>query len=333
MKKLAIGIVSIAFALVGCSKITMLRTEEMQAVGADVKGNIQMELDSTMAKLSAQNDSLRAELDSLKAQQEAAALVQKRMMAEVTMLSRRMGDESERNDSRQEEIIYRLDMLLGKSDKILAKKEVVREPLMEGMAQVYRLFAEGKLFFPQVEKSVAVLKRAVSALLPAIESERKSAAAPSARVVLASVDFGIHDIGKEILAEFFPCFGFSVTDLGCGCSCEKIVEVAYREQPDVVWLSGLFVSSLDKMVGVAKEFRSQGIEIPLVLGGVSTSAMHTAAKVAPEAVGPVVYVSDPGKSVLVAEALIDTSKRGPFFDALEAHQEKLRDRYKALLQP
>ena len=125
MKKLAIGIVSIAFALVGCSKITMLRTEEMQAVGADVKGNIQMELDSTMAKLSAQNDSLRSELDSLKAQLDASALVQKRMMAEVTMLSRRMGDESERNDSRQEEIIYRLDMLLGKSDKILAKKVVV----------------------------------------------------------------------------------------------------------------------------------------------------------------------------------------------------------------
>ena len=211
--------------------------------------------------------------------------------------------------------------------------QVVRGPLMEGMAQVYRLFAEGNLFFPQVEKSVAVLKRAVSALLPAIESERENAAAPSARVVLASVDFGIHDIGKEILAEFFPCFGFSVTDLGCGCSCEKIVEEAYREQPDVVWLSGLFVSSLDKMVGVAREFRSQGIEIPLVLGGVSTSAMHTAAKVAPEAAAPVVYVSDPGKSVLVAEALIDTSKRGPFFEALEAHQEKLRARYKALLQP
>jgi 5-methyltetrahydrofolate--homocysteine methyltransferase len=204
--------------------------------------------------------------------------------------------------------------------------QVVRGPLMEGMAEVYRLFAQGKLFFPQVEKSVAVLKRAVSALLPAIESERKSAAAPSARVVLASVDFGIHDIGKEILAEFFPCFGFSVTDLGLGCSCEKIVEETYREQPDVVWLSGLFVSSLDKMVGVAREFKSQGIEIPLVLGGVSTSAMHTAVKVAPEALGPVVYAPDPGKSVMVAEALIDTSKRGPFFAALKAHQDKLRAR-------
>ena len=125
MKKLAIGIVSIAFALVGCSKITMLRTEEMKAVGSDVQTGMQQGLDSAVLKLSAENDSLRAEMDSLKAQLEASALVQKRMMAEVTMLSRRMGDESERNDSRQEEIIYRLDMLLGKSDKILAKKVVV----------------------------------------------------------------------------------------------------------------------------------------------------------------------------------------------------------------
>ena len=204
--------------------------------------------------------------------------------------------------------------------------QVVRGPLMDGMTEVYRLFAEGKLFFPQVEKSIAVLKRVVSALLPGIESERRSVAAPSARVVLASVDFGIHDIGKEILAEFFPCFGFSATDLGSGCSWEKIVEDAYREQPDVVWLSGLFVSSLDKMVRVAREFKSQGIEIPLVLGGVSTSAMHTAVKVAPEALGPVVYASDPGKSILVAETLIDTSKRGPFFVALKNHQDKLRTR-------
>lgn len=125
MKKLAIGIVSIAFALVGCSKITMLRTEEMKAVGTDVQTGVQQGLDSAVLKLSVQNDSLRAAMDSLKAELDASALVQKRMMAEITMLSRRMGDESERNDSRQEEIIYRLDMLLGKSDKILAKKVVV----------------------------------------------------------------------------------------------------------------------------------------------------------------------------------------------------------------
>ncbi len=125
MKKLALGIVSIAFALVGCSKITMLRTEEMKAVGSDVQTGVQQGLDSAVLKLSVQNDSLKAVMDSLKAELDASALMQKRMMAEITMLSRRMGDESERNDSRQEEIIYRLDMLLGKSDKILAKKVVV----------------------------------------------------------------------------------------------------------------------------------------------------------------------------------------------------------------
>ena len=129
MKKLAIGIASIAFALVGCSKITMLRTEEMKNVGTDVQVAVLSNLDSAVQVLKAENDTLRLRLDSLKAellaQQEASALLQKRMMAEVTMLSRRVGDESERNDSRQEEIIYRLDMLLGKSDKILAKKVVV----------------------------------------------------------------------------------------------------------------------------------------------------------------------------------------------------------------
>lgn len=110
-----------SFALTGCSQMTVLRTQEMKAVGAEV----QTSLDSAVQSLSAQNDSLRAELDSTKAMLDAASLAQKRMQAEITMLSRRVSDESERNDSRQEEIIYRLDMLLGKSDKILAKKVVV----------------------------------------------------------------------------------------------------------------------------------------------------------------------------------------------------------------
>ena len=118
MKSLALGLVSMALVLAGCSQVTMLRTQEMKAVGTDVQVAVLSNLDSSVQYLSAQNDSLRAEL-------EASALVQKRMMAEITTLARRMGDESERNDSRQEEIIYRLDMLLGKSDKILAKKVVV----------------------------------------------------------------------------------------------------------------------------------------------------------------------------------------------------------------
>ncbi|MBR6379795.1 MAG: tetratricopeptide repeat protein [Fibrobacter sp.] len=125
MKIYTVCLVAALLTLVGCSKITMLRTEEMKAVGSDVQTGVQQGLDSAVLKLSVQNDSLKAEMDSLKAELDASALMQKRMMAEITMLSRRMGDESERNDSRQEEIIYRLDMLLGKSDKILAKKVVV----------------------------------------------------------------------------------------------------------------------------------------------------------------------------------------------------------------
>ena len=121
MKRLALSLVVLSFALTGCSQVTMLRTQEMKAVGTDVQVAVLSNLDSSVQYLSAQNDSLRAELDSVK----ALLATNKRMMAEITMLSRRMGDESERSDSRQEEIIYRLDMLLGKSDKILAKKVVV----------------------------------------------------------------------------------------------------------------------------------------------------------------------------------------------------------------
>jgi len=125
MKKIALGIVSVAFALVGCSKITVVRTEEMRNVGTDVQVAVLSNLDSAVHKLKSDNKALRKRVDSLRAELDASALLQKRMMAEITMLSRRVSDESERNDSRQEEIIYRLDMLLGKSDKILAKKVVV----------------------------------------------------------------------------------------------------------------------------------------------------------------------------------------------------------------
>lgn len=125
MKRLALGIAIVAVVLTGCSQVTMLRTQEMKAVGTEVQSTVQKNASYTVETLSAQNDSLRAELDSAMARLDAASLAQKRMQAEITMLSRRVADESERNDSRQEEIMYRLDMLLGKSDKILAKKVVV----------------------------------------------------------------------------------------------------------------------------------------------------------------------------------------------------------------
>lgn len=125
MKRLALCLVVFAFALTGCSRITMLRTEEIQSVGTGVQVAVLSNLDTAVQVLKAENDSLRLELDRVNSELEKSALMQKRMMAEITMLSRRVGDESERNDSRQEEIIYRLDMLLGKSDKILAKKVVV----------------------------------------------------------------------------------------------------------------------------------------------------------------------------------------------------------------
>ena len=124
MKRLAFGLV-VAFALVGCSQMTILRTEEMQNVGNGVQTAVVSKLDSSVHRLRSDNKALRKRVDSLRAELDASILVQKRMMAEITTLSRRVGDESERNDSRQEEIIYRLDMLLGKSDKILAKKVVV----------------------------------------------------------------------------------------------------------------------------------------------------------------------------------------------------------------
>lgn len=207
--------------------------------------------------------------------------------------------------------------------------KVIEGPLMDGMNEVGRLFGEGKLFLPQVVKSARVMQRAVAVLLPYIEAEKKGGSSKSGKIVLATVKGDVHDIGKNIVAVVLACNNYEVIDLGVLCPCEKIVETVLKEQPDMVGLSGLITPSLDEMVRVAKEFKRNAIDVPLMIGGAATSAAHTAIKIAPEALGPVIYTRDAGQSATVADALTNASKREQFLTELAAYQEKLRQKHEA----
>ncbi|MCF0215504.1 MAG: methionine synthase [Fibrobacteraceae bacterium] len=208
--------------------------------------------------------------------------------------------------------------------KIGEPVKVIEGPLMDGMNKVGELFGEGKLFLPQVVKSARVMKRAVSVLLPYIEAEKKGRSSKSGKVVIATVKGDVHDIGKNIVSVVLACNNYEVIDLGVLVPCEQIVETVLKEKPDMVGLSGLITPSLDEMTRVAKEFKRVGIDVPLMIGGAATSATHTAVKIAPEALGPVIWTADAGRSATVADALTNRAKRENFLADLKASQEKLR---------
>ncbi len=211
--------------------------------------------------------------------------------------------------------------------------QVIEGPLMDGMNEVGRLFGEGKLFLPQVVKSARVMKAAVAVLEPYIEAQNKSGSSKSGKILLATVKGDVHDIGKNIVSVVLSCNNYEIVDLGVMVPCEKIIEAVQREKPDLVGLSGLITSSLDEMVRVAKEFKSAGIETPLLIGGAAASAAHTAVKIAPEALGPVIYTADAGKSATVADALLSQTKRAPFLQNVQASQEKARETFRTKSAP
>ena len=181
-----------------------------------------------------------------------------------------------------------------------------------------------KVFLPRLEKRFAELKQNLSAKRQALEAEGKAGPVGSAKIALASMDSEVHDIDRDILAELLSCYGFPVTDLGCGCPCEKILETVICEQPDMVYLSAQFATGLSEMVRIAREFKRREIGTVLVIGGGAASDTFTAVRIAPEALGPVVYVSDVRKVVKVIGALADDTKRPAFLAALKSHQDKLR---------
>jgi 5-methyltetrahydrofolate--homocysteine methyltransferase len=204
---------------------------------------------------------------------------------------------------------------------------VIEGPLMDGMNIVGDLFGAGKMFLPQVVKSARVMKKSVAHLVPFIEAEKAKnpQAKAAAKILLATVKGDVHDIGKNIVGVVLACNNFEVIDLGVMVPADKILETARREQVDIIGLSGLITPSLDEMVHVAKEMERQGFNLPLLIGGATTSKIHTAVKIAPNYSGPVVHVLDASRSVPVAQSLVTPEQKDEFVAQIKAEYEALRD--------
>ncbi|MFN5223314.1 MAG: methionine synthase [Bacteroidota bacterium] len=203
--------------------------------------------------------------------------------------------------------------------------QLIEGPLMDGMNVVGDLFGAGKMFLPQVVKSARVMKKAVAYLLPYLEAEKEAGAGRSAgKVLLATVKGDVHDIGKNIVGVVLACNNYEIIDLGVMVPCDKILEAAKREQVDVIGLSGLITPSLDEMVHVAKEMERGGFSIPLLIGGATTSRVHTAVKIAPHYSHPVVHVNDASRSVPVVSALLSNESKSEFVKQVKSDYDRVR---------
>ncbi|MGL4554283.1 MAG: vitamin B12 dependent-methionine synthase activation domain-containing protein, partial [Gemmataceae bacterium] len=207
---------------------------------------------------------------------------------------------------------------------------VIEGPLMDGMGVVGDLFGAGKMFLPQVVKSARVMKKAVAYLQPFIEAEKhKDGQARPARgkLLLATVKGDVHDIGKNIVGVVLACNDYEVIDLGVMVPCEKILATARERGVDIIGLSGLITPSLDEMVHVAREMKREGFDIPLLIGGATTSAKHTAVKIAPAYHGPVIHVKDASRSAPVVEKLMRADPERGYINEVRATQEREREAY------
>ena len=207
--------------------------------------------------------------------------------------------------------------------------QVIEIYLMNGMNIVGDLFGDGKMFLPQVVKSARVMKKAVAYLLPYIEEEKSDDKTSSAgKILMATVKGDVHDIGKNIVSVVLGCNNFEIIDLGVMVPPEKIIDEALKNNVDVIGLSGLITPSLDEMVYLAKELKKQKINIPLLIGGATTSKAHTAVKIFPECDFPVVHVNDASKAVGVAASLINDYKNDNTYSKLiEKEYEEFRDKF------
>jgi 5-methyltetrahydrofolate--homocysteine methyltransferase len=207
---------------------------------------------------------------------------------------------------------------------------VIEGPLMDGMNVVGDLFGGGKMFLPQVVKSARAMKRAVAYLEPFMEAERAGAPKVSkGRIVMATVKGDVHDIGKNIVGVVLRCNGYDVIDLGVMVPAEQILDTAVQERCDLVGLSGLITPSLDHMVHVAREMRRRGFEVPLLIGGATTSRQHTAVKIAPQYEAPTVHVADASRAVGVVASLLDARQREEFARKNAENQARMRSVYEA----
>lgn len=202
--------------------------------------------------------------------------------------------------------------------------EVIEGPLMDGMNVVGDLFGSGKMFLPQVVKSARVMKKAVAHLLPFIEAAKEPGAKGKGRVVMATVKGDVHDIGKNIVGVVLQCNGFEVVDLGVMVPWTRILEAANENDADMIGLSGLITPSLDEMVTVAEEMQRSGMTMPLLIGGATTSRVHTALRIEPAYKGPVVHVLDASRAVGVATTLVSETIRDDYVAKIAAEYEAVR---------
>ena len=203
--------------------------------------------------------------------------------------------------------------------------EVIEGPLMDGMNTVGDLFGSGKMFLPQVVKSARVMKKAVAHLIPFIEAEKLPGARAKGRIIMATVKGDVHDIGKNIVGVVLQCNGYEVIDLGVMVPWSKILEVAKEQDVDIIGLSGLITPSLDEMVTVAEEMQRAGFTIPLLIGGATTSKVHTALRIDPAYEGPVIHVLDASRAVGVASQLLSDTQRDGFVASTAADYEHVRE--------
>jgi len=208
--------------------------------------------------------------------------------------------------------------------------EIIEKPLMDGMNVVGDLFGEGKMFLPQVVKSARVMKKAVAVLSPFIEEEKKRSGATSSgagRILLATVKGDVHDIGKNIVGVVLACNNYEIIDLGVMVSAEKIIQTAIDEKVDVVGLSGLITPSLEEMVHVASEMERLKMDTPILIGGATTSRIHTAVKIEPAYSHPIIHVKDASRSVPVVSQLLSENKRQDFSATIQKEYAQLRESY------
>jgi 5-methyltetrahydrofolate--homocysteine methyltransferase len=205
--------------------------------------------------------------------------------------------------------------------------EVIEGPLMDGMNVVGDLFGDGKMFLPQVVKSARVMKKSVAYLQPYLEAEKSESEVRSqGKILMATVKGDVHDIGKNIVGVVLQCNNYEVVDLGVMVPAETILQQAVEERVDIIGLSGLITPSLDEMVHLAKEMQRKGMQLPLMIGGATTSKAHTAVKIEPEYDGPAVYVADASRAVGVASSLLSEEKRDDFIAATRQEYAQLRER-------
>jgi len=209
--------------------------------------------------------------------------------------------------------------------------QVIEGPLMDGMNIVGDLFGSGKMFLPQVVKSARVMKQAVAHLIPFIEAEKERSGdlKPRGKIVVATVKGDVHDIGKNIVAVVLQCNNFEVINLGVMVPAQKILDTALAEKADIIGLSGLITPSLEEMAHVAHEMQRQGFTLPLLIGGATTSRVHTAVKIAPHYASPIVYVPDASRSVSVCSNLLSNDLNRDYVQSVREDYEKIRTQHAA----